>query len=57
MMRFYLHKIAGHLHRLAVIAIVFVPLDRRLTIHQITVLCVICGALLLACLEMERRAC
>ena len=34
-MKFYLHKIGGHLQELAVLMIVFVPLDRHLTMRQI----------------------
>lgn len=54
-MRYYLHKIGGHLQELAVLAMVFVPLDRRLTTEQIVVLYATCGVILLVGIELERR--
>lgn len=54
-MRFYIHKIGEHLQELAVLAAVFVPLDRSLTIHQIVMLWVACGVIIIGGIEMERR--
>jgi hypothetical protein len=54
-MRFYLHKIGGHLQEIAVLAAVFVPLDRNLTLHESLMLWGFCGAILIVGIEMERR--
>ncbi len=54
-MRFYLNKIGGHLQELAVLAIVFVPLDGHLTHHGIVVLGVCCAFIIAVGIEMERR--
>lgn len=37
-MRFYLNKIGGHLQELAVLAMVFVPLDLHLNLHAVIAL-------------------
>jgi hypothetical protein len=55
-MRFYLHKIGGHLQELAILAMVFVPLDRGVTARKMIVLWGICGTILMVGIEMERRA-
>ena len=54
-MKFYLHKTGEHLQELAILALVFVPLDRHLTMHGIAVLAMPCTAILLVGIEMERR--
>jgi hypothetical protein len=54
-MRFYLHKIGGHLQELAVLALVFVPLDSHLTHKGIAVLCASCVFTMVVGIEMERR--
>jgi hypothetical protein len=56
MLNFYLHKIGGHLQELAVLAMVFVPLDaHNLTRREILFLYVGSAAMLLAGIEMDRR--
>lgn len=54
-MRFYLNKIGGHLQELAVLAVVFIPLDRHLETPQILELCALCAAILFVGIEIERR--
>jgi hypothetical protein len=54
-MGFYFHKIGEHLQRLAVLAIVLVPLDRRLTLHQVVVSWVVFTVIVLIGIEVERR--
>lgn len=54
-MRFYINKIGGHLQELAVLAAVFVPLDRNLTSHERLMLWGFCGAIITVGIEMERR--
>jgi hypothetical protein len=56
LMRFYIRKIGEHLQELAVLAVIFVPLDHHLTTRGIIYLAVGCGAILVAGIEMERRA-
>lgn len=54
-MRFYLNKIGGHFQELAILALVFVPLERSLTHPQIVELGAACAAIIVAGIEMERR--
>jgi len=54
-MRYYLNKIGGHLQEIAVLAAVFVPLDRNLTVHQSIMSWCLCGAIIAVGIEMERR--
>jgi hypothetical protein len=54
-MRLNLHKISEHIQKLALVAIVFIPLHRHVTTHQIVVLWAVCGAILLVGIEVERR--
>jgi hypothetical protein len=54
-MRFYISKIGGHLQELAVLALIFVPLDRHLTVHQYMVEAPICAVIIMIGIEMERR--
>jgi hypothetical protein len=54
-MRFYLHKIGGHLQELAVLVLVFVPLDSHLTHHGIAMLGASCAFTMIVGIEMERR--
>jgi hypothetical protein len=55
-MRFYLYKIGGHLQELAVLAMVFVPLDYQgLTVKQGVLLFVVCCVIMGLGIEMERR--
>lgn len=55
-MKFYLHKIGGHLQELAVLAMVFVPLDSHgLTSVQLVLLVAICIAIMMVGIELERR--
>jgi hypothetical protein len=55
-MRFYLHKIGGHLQELAVLAMVFVPLDYHgLTLRQGVFLFGVCCVMMVFGIEMERR--
>ena len=53
--RFYLRKIGEHMQEFAVLAAVFVPLDMKLTIRNILVLWIACGAIIIIGIEMERR--
>ncbi len=53
-MRFYLNKIGGHFQELAILALVFVPLERSLTHPQIVELGAACAAIIVAGIEMER---
>jgi hypothetical protein len=55
-MRFYLRKVAGHLQELAVLAAVFVPLDRNLTNRQSLMVWGFCGAIIVVGIEIERRS-
>lgn len=54
-MRFYLNKIGGHLQELAILAMVFVPLDRHLNLKDSLLLYVPLAIILLAGIETERR--
>lgn len=54
-MRFYLHKIGGHLQEVAVLAAVFVPLDRNLTTTDKLITWAACGAIITIGIEIERR--
>jgi len=54
-MRFYLNKIGSHLQELAVLALVFVPLDGHLTHKGIGVLCASCVFTMAVGIETERR--
>jgi hypothetical protein len=55
-MRFYLQKIGEHLQKLAVLAIVVVPLERHLTIHQVVVSWAVFSVIALLGMQVERRA-
>jgi hypothetical protein len=55
-MRFYFQKIGEHLQKLAVLAIVLVPLKRHLTIHQVVVSWVVFSVIALVGIQVERRA-
>ena len=55
-MKFYLHKIGGHFQELAVLAMVFVPLDAHgLTKRAVSLLYVGCCVMLFVGIELERR--
>lgn len=55
-MRFYLQKIGSHFQELAVLAMVFVPLDaHNLARREIVAVYALSAVMLFAGIEMERR--
>ncbi len=56
MSKFYIKKIGEHLQELGILALVFVPLDRALSAGKTLLLLGVCSAVIVAGIEMERRA-
>jgi len=53
--QYYTRKIGQHLQELGILLLVFIPLERGLTIKQILVVFTICTTIVIVGIEMERR--
>jgi hypothetical protein len=55
MKQFYIKKIGQHLQELAILGLIFIPLDKGLTGKQLLLTLATCSVAVVIGIEMERR--